>query len=156
LPLKSRALFFLNNFMTLKKIGSIVAVASILLACNNKEEVKKVEKQDYQHKKESLLDNEKKDPKEFITIEGKDKRNIWGQTVFKGTVKNNATVCSYKNIRVKLLYFKEGSQVANHEEQFDETIKPGNEFEFKARYKTPRGTDSVAASIMNATPNTDK
>lgn len=124
----------------------------ILLSCGNKDhQSNKLDKKTYKEQKESLLEKEKKSPKEFLTITGTDKRNFWGQTVYRGVIHNDATVCSYKNIRVKLLYYKtDGTLVTNHEEQFDETVNPGNEIEFKAKYKTPRGTDSVVASIMSA------
>ena len=123
----------------------------MLSSCATKDKEAGIDKQTYQQQKESLLDKERRSPNQFLTITGTDKRNFWGQTVYRGIIHNTATVCSYKNVRVKLLYFKtEGTLVTNHEELFDETIKPGNEIEFKAKYKTPRGTDSVAASIISA------
>jgi len=135
----------------MKYIFSLFMFSALLLSCATKDQQKKLDRQDYQQQKESLLDKEKKSPKEFLTITGTDKRNFWGQTVYRGVIHNDATVCSYKNVRVKLLYYKnDGTLVTNHEEQFDETIKPGNDIEFKAKYKTPRGTDSVVASIMGA------
>lgn len=125
-----------------------------LLSCKNDKDEKKLDKQSYQQQKESLLDKEKKAPKQFLTLTGTNHRNFWGKTVYNGTIHNSATLCSYKDVRVKLLYYKsDGTLVTNHEEQFDEIIKPGGEMEFKAKYKTPRGTDSVAASIMSASVN---
>ena len=41
-------------------------------------------------------------------------------------------------------------QVANHEELFENSIAPNDDFSFKAKYKTPKGTDSIAAYIMSA------
>lgn len=135
----------------MKHIFSLFILSTLLLSCATTDQQKKLDKQDYQQQKESLLDKEKKSPKEFLTITGTEKRNFWGQTVYRGVIHNDATVCSYKNVRVKLLYYKtDGTLVTNHEEQFDETIKPGNDIEFKAKYKTPRGTDSVVSSIMGA------
>lgn len=136
----------------MKYFFSLLILSTTVFSCATKDEQKKLDKQNYQQQKESLLDREKKMPKEFLTITGKDHRNFWGKTVYEGTIHNDATVCSYKDVRVKLLYFKsDGSLVTNHEEQFDEIVKPGNDIEFKAKYKTPRGTDSVVASIMSAT-----
>ena len=130
----------------------LIIFATSLVGCNgNNDVVKKLDKKEYKDHKASLLDNEKKAPKEFLTINGTDHRNFWGKTVYEGVIHNAATVCSYKSVRVKLLYYKkDGSLVTNHEELFDETVKPGNDIEFKAKYKTPRGTDSVAASIISA------
>ena len=138
----------------MKQFFSIVILSAALFACGTKDKEAKeatINKQDYQQQKESLLSKEKKAPKEFLSISGKDHRNILGQTVFKGVIHNSATVCSYKKVRVKLLYYKsDGTLVTNHEEEFDETVKPIDDIEFKAKYKTPRGTDSVSAYIMSA------
>lgn len=136
----------------MKKNIYLIALIIAFASCNgNKDATAKLDKKSYQEQKESLLDKEKKSPKDFLVLTGTDKRNFWGQTVYKGVIRNNASVCSYKNIRIKLLYYKtDGTLVTNHEEQLEETIKPSNEIEFKAKYKTPRGTDSVAASIMSA------
>ena len=127
-------------------------IAIVLFGCSSKDQqAGKLDKKGYKEQKESLLEKERKSPKEFLTLIGTDKRNFWGQTVYRGVIHNDATVCSYKSIRVKLLYYKtDGTLVTNHEEQFDETVKPGDDIEFKAKYKTPRGTDSVTASIMSA------
>jgi hypothetical protein len=125
-----------------------VLFASGLLACNNKD--KKFDDHSYQEQKISLAEKERSNPKQFLRLSGDDHRNFWGKTVYKGLIKNTATVASYTNIRVKLLYFKEGKQVANHEEVFDNALAPNDDFSFKAKYKTPKGTDSVAAYIMSA------
>ncbi len=136
----------------MKHIFCLLILSIVTFSCSNKDQqVQKLDKKGYKEKKESLLDNEKSAPKEFLSITGTDHRNFWGKTVYEGVIHNTAKVCAYKNIRVKLLYYKtDGTLVTNHEEQFDEIVKPGNEIEFKAKYKTPRGTDSVAASIMSA------
>lgn len=137
------------------KLRIIIALfgITVFFACSDKDEKISLNKTEYEQQKESLLDKEKKNPKKFLQLTSDDKRNIWGKTVYKGIIKNTASVCSYKNIRVKLLYYKAGSLVTNHEELFEEILAPGNEFEFKAKYKTPKGTDSVFASIMSAIPN---
>ena len=89
----------------------------------------------YAESKKSLEEQERESPKDFLQLTGDDHRNFWGK---------------YKDVRVKLLYFKEGVQVANHEELFDNAIAPNDDYTFKAKYKTPKGTDSVAAYIMSA------
>ena len=135
----------------MKYFLSIVIATTLLISC--KEIDKKLNfnsTKSYQENKKSLAEKEKESPKEFLQLTGDDHRNFWGKTVYKGIIKNSATVVSYKDIRVKLLYFKGGEQVANHEELFDITIEPNDNYTFKAKYKTPKGTDSVAAYIMSA------
>lgn len=126
----------------------IVIAAFIFFSCKSKD--KKFDQHSYEEQKISLLDKERSNPIAFLKMEGQDKRNIWGQTVYRGVIKNTATVCAYNDIRVKLLYFKQGQQVANHEEFYSDVINAQDEFSFKTKYKTPRHTDSVAAYIMSA------
>ncbi len=134
----------------MKQLLLILLVTTGLWACNTVE--KKVDEHKYEEQKMSLLEKERESPKHFLALSGDDHRNLFGKTVYKGTIKNNATVCSYKDIRVKLLYFKNGAEVANHEELFDNTIAPGDDYTFKAKYHIPHGTDSVTAYIMSAKP----
>ena len=132
----------------MKRILLLIILASSLLACKNND--KKFDDHSYQEQKISLAEKERSNPKQFLKLSGDDHRNFWGKTVYKGFIKNTATISSYNEIRVKLLYFKDGKQVANHEEVFDNAIAPNDDFSFKAKYKTPKGTDSVAAFIMSA------
>jgi hypothetical protein len=136
----------------MKKFALLFAVISIFTSCGSDDTSPKdgIDKSDYQSKKESLLEKEKKSPTSFLEIIGEDKRNFWGKSVFKGVIKNNATQASYKNIRVKTLYYNAGKLIENHEDVFEDILKPGDELDIKLKYKTPKGTDSVAASIMSA------
>lgn len=112
---------------------------------------------DYKSSQETLSAAERKSPLKFLSVSHTDKRNLFGQTVAKGVVSNSATMTTYQNIRLKLLYYNEAGQlVTNHEEVVDEPVKPGQEVKFKARYGTPKGTDSVAVSIMRAEVVADK
>ena len=136
----------------MKKILFIFILSIFSISCSDTDEKEKIgiDKTDYQSKKESLLEKEKKSPTSFLELTGDDKRNFWGKSVFKGVIKNNATQASYKNIRVKTLYFNAGQLIENHEDVIEDVVKPGNEIDIKLKYKTPKGTDSVAASIMSA------
>jgi hypothetical protein len=139
----------------MKKTCLILVAAMLFFACKNTEEDNKakLDEQAYEQQKESLLEKEKKSPTLFLKISGEDDRNFWGKSVYRGKIENKATQCSYKNVRVKTKYFKsDGTLVTNHEDVFEETIKPGETLEFKTKYKTPKGTDSVVASIMSAIP----
>lgn len=133
-----------NSFLFLGLISFVL----IFSACKNDE--KKFDKKSYEEEKLTLADREKNNPTHFLQLTGDDHKNIWGKTVYKGNIKNTATVVAYKDVRVKLLYYKSKVLVANHEDFFNDAIAPGSDFSFKAKYKTPHGTDSVAAYIMSA------
>jgi len=120
----------------------------LLFSCGNNKE--KTEQQTYEQQKESLQDKEKKHPLKFLGITGDDKKNIIGQTVVRGKISNKATVSSYKDIRIKMLCYKDGAMVEEHEDTIDEIIIPNSTKDFKTKYRLPKGTDSIALSIMNA------
>jgi hypothetical protein len=135
----------------MKHFFSALVIIATFISCSGDKD-KKLDAASYKKEKNSLLERERNSPKEFLTLTGNDKRRwLFGTTVYKGTIHNSATVCSYKNVRVKLLYYKkDGSLVTNHEELFEDAIEPNSDFDFKTKYHTPKGTDSVSAYIMSA------
>ncbi len=108
------------------------------------------EAETYEKAKESLSDKEKNNPLKFLNVTGDDKKNLIGQTVISGTVINSATVIAYKDIRIKMLSYKDGKMVEEHEDVIDDIVKPGSTKSFKTRYRLPKGTDSIALSVMSA------
>ena len=104
----------------------------------------------YAENKESLKDREKEQPAQFIRISSDDKKNLFGATVVKGKLVNTASVCWHKNTRIKMLCYKNGARVEEHEDVIPEVIKPGNIKNFRTRYHLPKGTDSLALSVMTA------
>ncbi|WP_153799162.1 FxLYD domain-containing protein [Foetidibacter luteolus] len=134
----------------MKQFIALIVTVLMLVSCGESSD-KGFDENNYQTAKESLADKERKSPVTFLEVGGNDKRNWLGQTVVKGTIHNKATIVSYRDIRVKMLFYnKDGKLVTNHEDVYTETIAPGGSMKFKARYGTPRGTDSVALSIMSA------
>lgn len=123
----------------------LVGLASCGGSGNSEKDLKK-----YEETKEKLEEREKENPLDFLIVIADEKKNLIGQTVVKGVIENKASVASYKKVRVKLLYYKDGALVTNHEEEYDEVIRAGHRYEFKAKYFTPKGTDSVGVSIMSA------
>ncbi len=120
------------------------------LSCKTND-AKQIDEDDYSKTKQTLEQKEKKSPLRFLKAEGDYHKNIIGQTVVKGTVENTGTVASFKNVRVKMLFYnKEGKLFENHEELMDETIAPGESKKFKGKYRTQEKTDSVAVSVMSA------
>ena len=110
----------------------------------------KTDEQAYTEQKESLEQKEKKHPLQFLHVEGDNKKNIIGQTVIHGTIYNKATIASYKDVRIKMLCYKDGEMVEEHEDVLDDVIKPNTDNDFKTRYRLPKGTDSIDLSVMSA------
>lgn len=133
-----------------------IASVFVLMSCNQTTESKSAEKSlsTYQKTKESLASKEKKNPLAFLKVTGKKKKNLIGQTVIRGTVINNASVASYKDVDVQLsFYSKTGTLLEKETETVYEIINPGYSKSFKTKYFAPKGTDSVAFSIISAKNN---
>jgi hypothetical protein len=138
----------------MKKATLIVLIFSILYSCSNTPE--KVDKKMYQQSRENISANETRSPLEFLTISGNQHKNIFGKTITRSVIKNSATICAYKDIRIKMLsYNAAGNMLEEHEDVFSDLLKPGDEAVLKTKYKLPKGVDSIALSIISATPVTD-
>jgi hypothetical protein len=128
----------------------------LVLSCKGKD---KPGDKSYQQTKQTLADKEKNNPPGFLTVTEYDKKALFGlgrQTIVKGKVTNLATICSYKDVRVKMLCFdKAGNRVEEHEDVVDDVIAPGGTANYRTHYKLPRETDSIALSIMSATALAD-
>lgn len=138
---------FQHTIICMKYFFSILALI-LLFSCGSSDI--KSETDTYKKAKESLSDKEKKNPLKFLSVTGDDKKNLIGQTVINGNVTNTATVIAYKDIRIKMLSYKDGKMVEEHEDVIDDLVKPGNTKNFKTRYRLPKGTDSIALSVMSA------
>jgi hypothetical protein len=127
------------------KPAFLFAIFSIFFSCKEKFDTKT-----YQQNKQSLSQRESLHPEQFLKISSDDKRNLFGATIIKGKIVNTASVAVYKNTRIKMLCFKNGIRVEEHEDIIPEIIKPGTVKNFKTRYHLPKGTDSLALFIMSA------
>ena len=129
------------------KLFYLYAFVILFAACKSK-----FDKHTYSENKQSLSQKEQTNPQEFLKIFAKDRKNLFGATIVKGTIENNASICAYKNTRIKMLCYHNNIRVEEHENVFDDIIKPGTSQGFKIKYHLPKGTDSIALSVMNATP----
>ncbi|HEX2684876.1 MAG TPA: hypothetical protein VHL77_13115 [Ferruginibacter sp.] len=136
----------------MKKIIPALCLLSLgFTACTSSDEKAAKAKDKYEQTKESLGDTEKKNPKQFLTVEGQDRKNLLRQTVIKGTITNHATVAKFKDVDVEITFFsKTGAILLRDHEVIYETIAPGGEQDFKTKIKAPIGSDSIALKIYAA------
>lgn len=139
----------------MKKLRCLIVITAVALSsCQSKAEKEKAAEDTYEKAKESLEEREKKNPVEFITVTSKDKHNLIGQTVIKGTVYNKAKVCVYKDVELELSFFsKTGVLLEKDSEKVYEVIEPGKSADFKTKYFAPKGTDSVGIKVTGAKVN---
>lgn len=135
-----------------KLILFLLIFPAILFSCNA-DTAKNVQaqKESYELTKENLLKKEQKDPQNFLMVNGRDKRNILGQTVVKGSITNKATVAVFKDVDLKLsFYSKTRALLETDKETIFELLHPGESKNFKTKYFAPKGTDSVALEVLGA------
>ncbi len=134
-----------------KKLPFIFCVCILFMACTSSEEKKEARKEKYEDSKLSLEEIEKKSPVEFLTVSGTNKKNVIGQTVVRGRIHNKARIVAFKDVDIKLkFYSKTGTLLQEDQEMIYETIAPGNTVSFKSKYFSPKGTDSIALTVLSA------
>ncbi len=135
-----------------KSLALIVIFLAALSSCNTDgEKHVNAEKESYQQTKNSLLIKEQKNPVSFLMVHGNDKKNLLGQTVVKGVIRNDATVATYKDVDLKLsFYSKTKALLETDKETVFEVLPPGQFKNFKTKYFAPKGTDSVALEVLGA------
>ena len=130
----------------------IVLLATIffLAACDNhKYDIRTDDK--YEKGKLSVEQIEKKNPEHFLSVSGNDKKNLFGQTVIRGSIFNNAKMVPFKDVEIKLFFYSKTKTLLEEDLQtIYETINPGGSTSFKSKYFAPKGTDSVGMRVVTA------
>ena len=119
--------------------------------CNSPSQKAGSEKESYEVQKAALLKKEQKDPALFLSVSGRDKKNLLGQTVVKGNIHSSATIAVFKDVDIKLsFYSKTKALLETDKETIFEQVSPGQTKDFKTKYFAPKGTDSVALEVLGA------
>lgn len=135
----------------MKHILIVFFLAVTIAACKSGVDNPELDKENYEITKEKLLEKEMKNPINFLKITGTHKRNILGQTVVKGAITNHAAVAMYKDVKIKLTFYsKTKTLLETDQETIYEQFFPGDTKQFKTKYFAPKGTDSVALTIITA------
>jgi hypothetical protein len=136
----------------MKKIAAIiVAISFLITSCSSKRNDPVAEKESYEKAKESLEQKEKKNPLLFLSVSSRDRHNLIGQTVIKGSITNNAKVSSYKDVQLEFsFYSKTGTLLEKGNETVYDEIQPGKSAEFKIKNFAPKGSDSIVIKVLAA------
>lgn len=139
----------------MKKIMIHTLVALLMFSsCDSTEKDTASEKEKYQQAKETLEEKEKKNPVAFLLVNSRDKHNLIGQTVIKGTLSNKAKVCTYKDVELEISYYSQtGTLLLRTNETVYDKIEPGKSAGFKSKEFAPKGSDSVSIKVLRAKTN---
>ena len=105
----------------------------------------------YEEKKTSLESMEKDSPLKFLKVKGDFHGNFVNQTVIEGEITNSATLVSYKDLQLQVVFRdKHGSVIEKQKEQLEEVIKPGSTQDFKIKIGHVKGANSLSVDITGA------
>ena len=138
----------------MKKIPVILFLSVIILAACHSKAYDAADSDSYKKTEETLQQKEQENPLRFLIVSSHDKHNLIGEMVIKASIKNNAKICTYKDVQLELsFYAKTGTLLEKDNETVYDEITPGNSIDYKTKYYAPKGTDSVAIKILGAKSN---
>lgn len=127
----------------------VMLLSFFLFACGSKEQ--KFDTATYEEAKVSIQEKESKNPEQFLSVTSFDRKNWIGKKVITGVVHNRATVCTYRDVDLKLIFLnKEGEVLKEGNETIKDFLSPGQSKNFKFRYSAPKATDDIRVTIVGA------
>ena len=130
----------------MKQLIAVLLICCALNACKEEKKEKKFDEETYEKSKESLADKEKNNPARFLKVDNRDRRNLLGQTVLIGHLENTATVCTYKDVELRLSFFsKTGVQLDEYGrkiEEDEENLEEGENGDERRESSQNRGSSN--------------
>ena len=109
---------------------------------------------DYQSAKGQLEDQESANPTDFLAGDLTYRRTLLNKWVLEGSIKSSATVATYKDITIEVLYkSKTNSVVGSETFTLYEYLKPGRSIDYSFRSNSYRNAVSVSWKIIGAKPS---
>ncbi len=133
----------------MKSLYSLTLICLILSACDSANSSHPSVQ--YEEKKKSLRESETDNPLKFLKVKGSLRSNIIGQTVVEGEIINNATLVSYKNMKLQIIFKDaDGSVVEKDSKVIDDVVKPNSTDNFKVKLSHVKGASTVLVDITGA------
>lgn len=135
--------------MTLKQATGFLTITIILYACGNHSD------NSYLQQVQSVEEMERAQPTNFLSVSGTYNENILGTKVkVKGTIRNNATVATYKDVQVRVTYYSKTQAVlAEKDYVVYDYFQPHSEKSFDLKIDNEKAMESIGLAVINALPN---
>jgi hypothetical protein len=105
----------------------------------------------YEEKKTSLKEIEHDSPLKFLKVTGDFHGNLVNQTVVTGEITNSATLVSYKDIQLQIIFKdKDGAVIEKQKQVVDDVIKPNSKDDFKIKTGHIKDAYTVSVDISDA------
>jgi len=135
----------------MKSLLIFFCLTTTLHSCNSNNTSSSSPSSSYQETKMSLEDKEKANPLAFLRAKGTYRQNLLNQWVLEGSVTNIATIASYKDVVLRIVYYsKTETEIGTEDKTVFEYFKPGNSQEFKIKSKGYEGTEKIGFQILSA------
>ena len=135
----------------MKSIYALFVIVFLISSCGNNSDFPITDNSGNKQTVESISKMEKKHPENYLTVEGKDKKNLLGQTVIKAKLINRAKEVTFKDVEIKLsFYSKTGTLLEEDVETIYEEVHPGSSVRFKSKYFAPKGTGKLEMKVITA------
>jgi|WetSurMetagenome_2_1015567.scaffolds.fasta_scaffold105161_2 hypothetical protein len=107
----------------------------------------------YQEKVMTVEEIEKSKPTEFLTVRGTYQENFWGDKInVDCTITNNATVATYKDVRVRVIYYSKTKTVlGNKDLTVYEFFPPHSTKTTSLKVDNYQNVNSIGLTIIDAT-----
>lgn len=133
----------------MKVIVALVVASLVFSACNSANNQHPSAR--YEETKTSLKETELNSPLKFLKVKGDFHGNLVNQTVVEGEIFNNATLVSYKDIQLQIVFKdKEGSVIEKQKQVIDDVVKPNSSNDFKIKISHVKQASSVSVDIVGA------
>ena len=130
------------------KLSLLFSCLFFLLSCNSN-----TPSPTYEDTKQTLLEKEKSTPTIFLEVTGTYRKNLIDQLVLEGTISNNATLATYKDVVLNITYYsKTQTELGSEKKTVFDFFKPATKKDFKIKVSGYEETESVGLDIISATP----
>lgn len=156
-----------NETPFIKKMGLAVLGLAIIIGCYTlyKMEVDipdaplpfsavtVAEKQAAQLLKTTLAQKEIANPLQYLSVHGKMHKNLLGKKIIRGTITNMASVVSYKDLQMAVIFLSKNDTELQTQQFFvNDLVTANNKITFRSVFAAPAETVAFRIKVLLATP----
>lgn len=103
--------------------------------------------------KTELSQTESESPEKYLSVTGQIRKNLIGEVVTEGRIKNNATAAAFKDIVIEVSFLApSGTKLGSQKFTRYEVLGPGYDVTYKFKTTAPKETISGSVRVVSATP----
>jgi hypothetical protein len=103
--------------------------------------------------KTALEQKEAANPLEYLSVHGKMHKNLSGKKIIKGSITNLASIASYKDIQMAVIFLSNNQEeLQTHQFFLNDFVTPNNKISFRSVFRAPAETAGFRIKVLSATP----